>query len=290
MSLIEHPHPQRAAFIDRIRRMNEIFDIERNETPMYLGVDRLRKFRKTIRDELFELDDIVETALSNEHGPVTSEGEASLAVMVSLADFLGDVVVYAFSEARRWGIPIDQVLHAIMDSQDSKLVDGKALKDEHNKFLKGPDYKPPEPAIQKILEALLPSYVTVHADVPAPVLPPPVLTHVAQDKKTYRSSSQSPNETNISKQSSMIPKFRPLQDTGKFIYSGHLVDALVPTVQPGSSVADRERAAQIIQAELVAENKRVGEELRENVWAPSLRMTVPGEPGPRGIVFALQRA
>lgn len=248
-----------AAFIDRIQRMNEIFDIERNTTPKDLGVDRLRKFRKTFTDEVVELNDIVEAALSNEHGPVSSEGEASLVVMVALADFLGDVVVYAFSEARRWGIPLDQVLHAIMDSQDSKLVDGKALKDANNKFLKGPDYAPPEPSIKAILQQAM----------------------YAQASPTGRFSSEQPNEANVGK--AAIPRFRAGPQPGELIYSGHMVDILVPLVQPSATDAKRCLAVTILEGEIFADHRNAV--TRGRVVPESMRMTRPGDVGPRGIVF-----
>jgi hypothetical protein len=246
-----HSEPAKpvAAFIDRIRRMNEIFDIERFESPMYLGVGRLEKFRKTLSDEVLELDDIVAAA-----APVSGSTAHvdQLKVLTALADFLGDVVVYSFSEARRWGIPLDQVLHAIMDSQDSKLVDGKALKDENNKFLKGPGYKPPEPAIEAILTAAMPDPVTVR----------PV-------QATFELRAN-------------IPRFRPLGGTCKRIYSGPLLDGLVPLVQPRSPAGDRIRAARILDVELA---DAIPDAKHLPVVPESLRMTVPGETGPRGIVF-----
>jgi hypothetical protein len=82
---------------------------------------------------------------------IEANGENTEHRLVSLADFLADIIVYATSEARRWGIPIEQVLDCIMDSQESKLVDNKPLKDERDKFVKGPNYRRPEPMIAQVL-------------------------------------------------------------------------------------------------------------------------------------------
>ncbi len=72
--------------------------------------------------------------------------------MVSLSDLLADVVVYCYSEARRWGIPLDEVLSIVMDSNESKLgADGRPIKDARGKFLKGPNYWSPEKHISLLL-------------------------------------------------------------------------------------------------------------------------------------------
>jgi hypothetical protein len=136
-----------ASFVARIRKMNETFELESNDKVTDLGYERLCLFYKVIREEVEELDDLMKVIIS---GDVV---ETYRIDMVGLADVLGDIVVYAFSEARRWGIPLLEVLHLIMDSQDSKLVDGKPLKAEDgSKFIKGPNYVPPEERIGKLLK------------------------------------------------------------------------------------------------------------------------------------------
>jgi NTP pyrophosphatase (non-canonical NTP hydrolase) len=127
-------------FVDRIKWMNETFEIASNDRPTDLGIDRVAQFRSILREEVRELDEIIE-----------ANGENTEHRLVSLADFLGDIIVYVTSEARRWGIPIEQVLDCIMDSQESKLVDNKPLKDERDKFVKGPNYRRPEPMIAQVL-------------------------------------------------------------------------------------------------------------------------------------------
>src|SRR5262245_38935065 len=99
-------------------------------------VDRLKKFKATLLDEVHEIDDIVSQA---------ERGDSKLDLAVSIADLLGDVIVYCRSEALKYGIPLEAVLDVIMDSNESKLgADGKTIYDANGKFLKGQKYWKPE--------------------------------------------------------------------------------------------------------------------------------------------------
>lgn len=132
-------------FKDRIRAMNEMYKLPISDAPRLLeGTDeRLVKFKNTLLDEVAEIDQIV--------GQIKS-GEAELDVQVAIADLLGDVIVYCRSEALKYGIPLEEVLDIIMDSNESKLgADGKPIYDENGKFLKGPNYWRPEPRIKALL-------------------------------------------------------------------------------------------------------------------------------------------
>jgi predicted HAD superfamily Cof-like phosphohydrolase len=94
-------------------------------------------------DEVHEIDEIVAQARS---------GAAPLDLAVAIADLLGDVIVYCRSEALKYGIPLEDVLQIIMDSNASKLgADGKPIYDANGKFLKGPNYWKPEPKIRELL-------------------------------------------------------------------------------------------------------------------------------------------
>lgn len=125
-------------FFERIHRMNTIFEVGNPLELTDLGRHRVAQFYKIIADEIEEGLDILNMIDDRTR-------------MTALADWLGDIIVYATSEMVRWGIPPKEILSAIMDSQDSKLVNGKPIKDHNNKFLKGPNYKPPEEDIEKIL-------------------------------------------------------------------------------------------------------------------------------------------
>ncbi len=72
-----------------------------------------------------------------------------------LGDLLGDVQVYCASEMAKFGLPLDEVLAIIMQSNFSKLdADGKPIYDERGKVMKGPGYWKPEPKIQALLASL----------------------------------------------------------------------------------------------------------------------------------------
>lgn len=60
-------------------------------------------------------------------------------VLKELADF----VFVAFQFAAAGGLELDEALNRVYESNMSKLVDGKPVKNEQGKVLKGPNYKPP---------------------------------------------------------------------------------------------------------------------------------------------------
>jgi len=137
------------AFADRIKAMNDMYRLPVHEALHVPAdvVDRLRKFKATLVDEVNEIDEIVALA---EGGADPTE------IAVALADLLGDVIVYCRSEAAKYGLPLETVLAVIMDSNESKLgADGNPIYDANGKFLKGPNYWQPEPKIRELLTKLL---------------------------------------------------------------------------------------------------------------------------------------
>jgi predicted HAD superfamily Cof-like phosphohydrolase len=133
-------------FAQRIAAMNAMYKLPANDRPVLPDdvAGRLSKFKATLMDEVHEIDDIV--ALANKGAPPAD-------VLVAIADLLGDVIVYCRSEALKYGLPLEDVLDVIMDSNESKLgADGKPIYDANGKFLKGPDYWKPEPKIKALLE------------------------------------------------------------------------------------------------------------------------------------------
>lgn len=132
-------------FAERIAFMNSMYGLPSNATPEIPEnvQDRLKKFKATLLDEVNEIDDIVALADS---------GASNVDIAVAIADLLGDVIVYCRSEALKYGLPLEQVLDIIMDSNESKLgEDGKPIYDANGKFLKGPNYWRPEPKIREVL-------------------------------------------------------------------------------------------------------------------------------------------
>jgi NTP pyrophosphatase (non-canonical NTP hydrolase) len=134
-------------FAQRIAAMNAMYKLPANERPTLSPdtADRLVKFKATLLDEVHEIDEIVKLARS---------GSDPMDISVAIADLLGDIVVYCRSEALKYGIPLEDVLEVIMDSNESKLgADGKPIYDVNGKFLKGPNYWKPEPRIRVLLES-----------------------------------------------------------------------------------------------------------------------------------------
>lgn len=135
-----------ATFAARIALMNSMYRLPANEVPTLPAdvADRLQKFKATLSDEVDEIDDIIALAQG---------GASPLDIAVAIADLLGDVIVYCRSEALKYGLPLEDVLDIIMDSNESKLGgDGNPIYDANGKFLKGPNYWKPEPKIRALLE------------------------------------------------------------------------------------------------------------------------------------------
>ena len=135
------------SFAQRIAAMNAMYKLPAHATPALPAnvPDRLVKFKATLLDEVHEIDEIVELA---------KNGGSATDIAVALADLLGDIMVYCRSEALKYGLPLEEVLDIIMDSNESKLgADGNPIYDANGKFLKGPNYWKPEPKIKALLEA-----------------------------------------------------------------------------------------------------------------------------------------
>jgi NTP pyrophosphatase (non-canonical NTP hydrolase) len=134
-------------FARRIAAMNAMYKLPTSERPVLPldTADRLVKFKATLLDEVHEIDEIVKLARS---------GSDPMDISVAIADLLGDIVVYCRSEALKYGLPLEEVLDVIMDSNESRLgADGRPIYDANGKFLKGPNYWKPEPKIRALLES-----------------------------------------------------------------------------------------------------------------------------------------
>ncbi len=133
-------------FPSRIRAMNTMYElpVEDLSSLANYNAKRLDAFLDILAEELREGDEIYNAM---------SEGNIDeLTHLVNLSDWFADLIVYIYSEATRCGIPLNEVLHIVMDSNESKLgEDGKPSKDERGKFLKGPNYWKPEPKIRELL-------------------------------------------------------------------------------------------------------------------------------------------
>lgn len=135
-------------FKDRVRKMNEMYDLPVNDAPQFYGnpTYKIDDFQNILYDEVKEADDII----ANMHD-LRIEGIDNL---VSIADWLADITIYCRSEAMKYGIPLEEVINIVMDSNESKLgEDGDILKDQRGKVLKGVNYWKPEPKIKELLLA-----------------------------------------------------------------------------------------------------------------------------------------
>lgn len=134
-------------FGDDIARMNSTYELPAVKTFDEMS-ERIGNFEKILKEECEEIKDIKDSL--NVYGLTAAK---MLRARVMLADLLGDIISYCASEAQRWDIPLEEVLAIIMASNFSKLdAEGKPIKDERGKFMKGPGYWKPEPYIQALLE------------------------------------------------------------------------------------------------------------------------------------------
>lgn len=131
-----------------VAKMNRTYGLPVNDVPTsQVGespTKRLDGYLKTFQNEVNEGHDIFKSLESNGYPD-------EMDFLVDMADWLCDKLVYIYSELVKYGIDPDVVLPIIMASNESKLFDGKAVKDANGKFLKGPDYWKPEPKIRQAL-------------------------------------------------------------------------------------------------------------------------------------------
>ena len=155
-----------SAFSRDIRQFNTMYRLPYEDFPTFAGVGdpqtRLTAFKKTILDEIKEVDEILE-ALN-----VDPTEEVKVKVLTMVADWLGDIQVYAASEIRKYGLDNDKVLEIIMRSNFSKQnADGTTTYDANGKVQKGPNYYKPEPEIEAYIRTARDAAFAVGNDAPA---------------------------------------------------------------------------------------------------------------------------
>ncbi len=169
------PKPVRELFLDRdhetfitqIERMNSMYRLQVSSIPTLTVVDnnpdgsqekvgartRLQRFKKTMQEELDEIDKIIDMY----KGSVDEDTARN--ILVAIADLTADLIVFCVSEQRKFGLPPAAVMKIVMESNMSKLQpDGSAKYDDKGKFLKGPNYYPPEPKLRDLVNKLLQGY------------------------------------------------------------------------------------------------------------------------------------
>jgi len=140
-----------SAFSEDIKKFNGIYKLPVSAAPtLEVGVpaaERMAAFKDILMEEVHEMDEII---------AAQSAGKDPIEVLTMLADLLGDIQVYCASEMAKFGLPLDQVLSIIMQSNFSKLgADGLPIYDERGKVMKGPNYWKPEPKLQAMLTELV---------------------------------------------------------------------------------------------------------------------------------------
>ena len=82
--------------------------------------------------------------ISEEAEEVIAEFEADELDKAALTKELADLLYVVYGAAVTFGLPLDIVFNRVHASNMSKLLDGKPLKREDGKVLKGPNYQPPK--------------------------------------------------------------------------------------------------------------------------------------------------
>lgn len=120
----------------RVLECHKAMELAVNE-PYSVSLLKLRQ--KLLREEMDELDVEINTLIDELEKTGTTEKNTRARMMKELSDLqyvLSGMVV-------SFGIPMQEVFRRTHESNMSKLVNGKVLKREDGKFLKGPNYKPP---------------------------------------------------------------------------------------------------------------------------------------------------
>ena len=155
-------------FEESIKKFNAMYKMPVANVPTLKlvgdAVERLTHFKNILTEELNEVDDIIDSlkSVNAEVESLTPSSEIDilknvydLRHLTNIADWLGDIQVYCASEMLKFGIPINETLRIIMDSNFSKLDEnGLPIYDERNKVLKGPNYYKPEPKISEMLRSI----------------------------------------------------------------------------------------------------------------------------------------
>lgn len=132
-------------FFNRIKKFNQMYGLNAPGVPTYDEslAFRLTQFKEILQDELNEVDLILDKIKSGE--------QSEIDILTDLSDWLGDIIVYCSSEMTRHGLPSEDILSIIMDSNDSKLdANGNPIV-INGKVQKGPGYWKPEPKIKELL-------------------------------------------------------------------------------------------------------------------------------------------
>lgn len=170
-------------FQDDIIKFNTMYGLPAPALPTEKGItvpvaEQLARFKKMLLNELDELDPLLEA-----YGNIPE-----YLWFAELADWLGDIQVYAASEMRKFGLPNDEVLDIIMQSNASKLgADGKPIVVD-GKVQKGPNYWKPEPRLAQMISHHM--NVNVVSPAPGPMPAPAPVVEPSTAPRSYAHTAQ----------------------------------------------------------------------------------------------------
>lgn len=104
------------------------------------SINLLKLRQKLINEETQELN-VEINSLINE---IETQGSITKETKLKMFKELADLQYVLSGMVVSLGIPMEEVFQRVHNSNMSKLVDGKPLKREDGKFLKGPNYKKPD--------------------------------------------------------------------------------------------------------------------------------------------------
>jgi len=114
------------------KAMEQPIDAELSSKQLMLRMSFIDEEVKELRDEILTAVKELEETKTVSHQ-----------VRVNILKELGDIMYVASGFAVTFGLPISRAFDRIHESNMSKMVDGKALKNADGKVMKGPNYQPP---------------------------------------------------------------------------------------------------------------------------------------------------
>lgn len=135
-----------------IQIVHDVWELPDPSIPQLPDRERILNFVDIVKEEMEEHFDVL-SKLTQLPKDTPADHPDSINIMVEYADWLLDMAWFFMSEAIRHGYPITSLMNLILISNLTKVDDqGKVVKDERGKVLKGPYYTKPEPAMFQLLQ------------------------------------------------------------------------------------------------------------------------------------------
>ena len=121
---------------DKLRECHKAMECAIDEP---LTIETLKLRSKLLDEELNELKVEIDTLCQE----LNTTGKTTVATRTKMLKELSDLQYVLSGMAVSFNLPLEEAFNRVHTSNMSKLVDGKPLKREDGKFLKGPNYLPP---------------------------------------------------------------------------------------------------------------------------------------------------